>query len=64
MDLKAVGSEEPAVKGYTAEYVYMTEMDDSGTKIVRMEEFLDPQRLLCYVFGKVERYNALDKLNY
>lgn len=56
-DFKAIGDDEPAEKGYTAEYVYITEMDESGTKVVKMEEFLDPQRLLGYVLGKAERYN-------
>ena len=58
-DFKAIGEDEPAEKGYTAEYVYITQMDESGTKIEKMHEFQDPQRLLGYVLGKAERYNKL-----
>lgn len=47
---KAIGDDEPAEKGYTAEYVYLIEIDESGKKIVKFDEFLDPQRLLGYVF--------------
>lgn len=54
---KAIGDDEPAEKGYTAEYVYLIEIDESGKKIVKFDEFLDPQRLLGYVFGKAESRN-------
>jgi hypothetical protein len=62
-DFKAVSEDEPEEKGYSAEYVYITEMDESGRKIVKFEEFLDPQRLLGYVFPKAERYNKAHGLN-
>ena len=58
-DFQAIGDDEPAEKGYTAEYVYLHQMDESGKKIIRLDEFLDPQRLLGYVLGKAERYNEL-----
>ena len=54
-DFKAFGNE-PAEQGYTAEYMWMVEMDESGKQIVRMEEFVDPQRLLGYVFSKAQKY--------
>ena len=58
-EFKAIRDEEPAEKDYTAEYVYITEMDESGEKVVKMNEFLDPERLLGHVLGKAERYNKL-----
>lgn len=58
-DFRAIGDDEPAEKGYTAEYVYLHKMDESGRNIVRLDEFLDPQRLFGFVFGKAERYNKL-----
>lgn len=54
-DFKAFGNE-PAEHGYTAEYFWIVEMDPSGQKVVRMEEFLDPARLLGHVLDKAHRY--------
>ena len=56
-DFKAVRDDEPSEQGYKAEYMYLMEMDATGKKVVRFEEFLDVQRLLGYVAGKAERYN-------
>ena len=59
IDSKAIGNDESAGRGYTAEYVYITDMDESGEKVLSMEEFIDPLRLLGYVLGKAERYNKM-----
>lgn len=55
-DFKAFG-DEPEEKGYLADYMWLTEMDEK-CRIVRVEEFLDPQRLMGYVQPKAERYLA------
>lgn len=55
-DFKAFG-DEPEEKGYMADYMWLTELDEQ-CKIVRVEEFLDPQRLMGYVQPKAERYLA------
>lgn len=59
-DFKAIGNE-PAEKGFTADYVVLTEHDDSGKKIKRIVEYLDVQRMMEYVRGKAERYAELNK---
>lgn len=41
--------------GYTADYMWLMEMNEDG-KIIRVEEFLDPQRLMGYVQPRAERY--------
>ena len=58
-DFKAIGHE-PTEKGFTADYVVLAEMDESGKKITRIEEYLDVQRLMGHVREKAERYNALN----
>lgn len=55
-DFKAFG-DEPEENNYMADYMWLTEMDEKG-KIVRVEEFLDAQRLMGYVQPKAERYLA------
>ncbi|KAL9097595.1 MAG: hypothetical protein Q9165_000492 [Trypethelium subeluteriae] len=54
-DFKAFGNE-PKEEGYTSEYMVLMEMEESGTKVVRVEEFLDPQRLMGYVQLRAQRY--------
>lgn len=55
-DFKAFDTEDK-VEGYTADYMWLTEMNPEG-KIVRVEEFLDPLRLMGYVKSRAERYAA------
>lgn len=55
-DIKGFG-DEAEDKGYMCEYVWITQHDDSGEKIVRMDEFIDPIRA-GYMLEKVGRYNA------
>ncbi|KAF2236092.1 hypothetical protein EV356DRAFT_498935 [Viridothelium virens] len=54
-DFRAFGNEAKE-EGYTAEYMVLMEMEESGTKVVRIEEFIDPQRLMGYVQPKAQRY--------
>ena len=53
-DFKAVG-DQPEERDYMIEYVWITEHDESGEKIVRMEEFCDAPRTL-YMIGKAQMY--------
>lgn len=55
-DFKSFG-DELEEKNYMADYMWLTEMDENG-KIVRVEEFLDAQRLMGYVQPRAERYLA------
>ncbi|KAK4505120.1 hypothetical protein PRZ48_003083 [Zasmidium cellare] len=59
-DFKAIG-EEPEVKGWTAQYVWLTEMEETGKKIKRVEEFMDVQRLLGFAAGRAEKYQEFMK---
>ena len=54
-DFKAFDSE-PKEEGYTAEYMVLFEMEETGTKVVRVEEFQDPQRLMEHVAPRAKRY--------
>lgn len=56
-DFKAF-ADEPAEYGYTADYMWLMEMEPSGQKIVRLEEFLDPQRVVNHIIPKAEKYAA------
>lgn len=55
-DFKAFG-DEPAETGYMAEYIVMTEHDESG-KVKRVEEFMNTDRLMGYIEPKASRYQA------
>ncbi len=44
--------------------MYITEMGKSGEKVVKTEQYLDPQKLSGYVLGKGERYNKLHSSQY
>ena len=57
-DFKAVG-DEPEDKNYLIEYCWITEHDESGEKIVGMEEFLDPIKA-GYMIDKSIRYMQLN----
>lgn len=54
-DFKAF-AEEPALSGYTAQYMWLMDLEEDGTKVKRVEEFLDPDRLLNYVRTRAQRY--------
>ncbi len=56
-DFKAFG-DELAEYGFTADYMWIMEMEPSGRKIVRVEEFLDPQRVVDHIMVKAEKYAA------
>lgn len=58
-DFKALG-DEPAEIGYSAEYVWIMEMNMDGDKINRVEEFLDPQRGVAHIAEKAQRYASWD----
>lgn len=53
-DFKPVG-EEPKEKNFLIEYCWITTHDESGEKIVGMEEFLDPMKSR-YMIDKSMRY--------
>ncbi|KAI9659036.1 MAG: hypothetical protein M1821_001996 [Bathelium mastoideum] len=55
LDLKALENE-PKEEGYTAEYMLLMQVEESGKKIVRVEEFLDSQRLMGCVQPKAGWY--------
>ena len=57
LDFKGFGDEE-AEQGYTAEYTWFVELDETVEKTVRVEEFMDVQRLMGHVEPKAERYLA------
>lgn len=57
MDLKAFG-DEPAVTGYTADYVWAVKMNESGDKIIEIHETLDVQRLTEFVAERAHSYAA------
>ncbi|KAJ3496006.1 hypothetical protein NLG97_g2983 [Lecanicillium saksenae] len=56
-DFKAFG-DEPAEYGYAADYMWVMEMEASGQKITRVDEFLDPQRVVDHIMVKAEKYAA------
>ncbi len=56
---KAIGDITSVEKASAARYVYLTEMGQSGEKVVKMEQFLDPERVLGHVLGKAERCHKL-----
>ncbi|KAJ6790131.1 hypothetical protein PWT90_05305 [Aphanocladium album] len=56
-DFKAFG-DEPAEYGFTADYMWVMEMESSGKKITRVDEFLDPQRVVNHIMVKAEKYAA------
>lgn len=55
MSFKAFG-DEPALEGYTAEYVWTIWTDESGTKITRVEEAVDLPRVIGYAAARAGRY--------
>ncbi|KAF2158424.1 hypothetical protein M409DRAFT_31070 [Zasmidium cellare ATCC 36951] len=61
-DFKAVG-DEPEVKDWTAQYVWLIEMEETGRKIKRVEEFMDAQRLLGFAATRAHKYqDAMKKM--
>lgn len=56
-DLKGYGEGSPE-KVHTIEYVWTFKMDQTGNKVVRVEEDLDPQRLAGHILAKAQRYAA------
>lgn len=56
-DFKAFG-DEPAENGYTVDYMWIMEMESTGDKILRVEEFLDVQRVVGHIMVKAEKYAA------
>ena len=57
-DLKAVG-EDPAEYGFTATYVWILKMTETGDKVARVDEFMDVQRLMDQVRPRAEKYAKL-----
>ena len=55
-DIKGFG-DEAEDKQYMCEYVWITQHDEAGEKIVRMDEYIDPLRA-GYMLEKVGRYTA------
>lgn len=55
-DFKAFG-DTAKEEGYTADYMWLMEMNEDS-KIMRVEEFLDPQRLMGHVQPRAEQYAA------
>lgn len=58
-DFKAVG-EDPPVRDWMIEYIWITEHDESGTQIVRLEESLDVVQVLP-MLDKAGRYAKENK---
>ncbi|KAK2612040.1 hypothetical protein QQS21_002005 [Conoideocrella luteorostrata] len=54
-NLLAVDDEGP-IQGLTTEFMWLMEMDERGTKIKRIEEFLDQSSFLALVTGKAAKY--------
>lgn len=54
-DFKAFG-DEPVETGFNAEYVWIMQMNAAGTKIDRVEEFLDPERGVAHISEKAQKY--------
>ena len=54
-DVKPVGGAD-AVKGFAAEYMCLLEMEETGKKISRVEEYIDVGRLMGFVKPKAEQY--------
>lgn len=55
-DFKAFG-DKAKEEGYTADYMWLMEMNEDN-KIIRVEEYLDPQRLMGHVKPRAEQYTA------
>lgn len=55
-DFKAFG-EVQEENNFQADYMWFTEMNDEG-KIVRVEEFMDVQRLMGFVKSRTDKYLA------
>lgn len=59
-DLLAVGSEK-AERGLTTEFMWLAEMDESGEKVKRLEEFLDHSSFLELLIERAAKYAESQK---
>lgn len=60
-DFKAIGDVEAAEQGWKWECMWMTHMDATGTKIIRVDDFLDVERLIHKCAAKLGKTQDLEQ---